>query len=54
VNDLRLQIRERTTANLDLRAQVKEHSGTIKKLKAELREASQRDKNGNLEAFLMT
>ena len=35
VNDLRLQIRELTNANLDLRAQLKEQSGTIEKLKAE-------------------
>ena len=36
VNDLRLQIRELTSANLDLRSQLKEQSGTIEKLKAEL------------------
>jgi len=35
VNDLRLQIRELTNANLDLRAQLKEQSITIEKLKAE-------------------
>ena len=35
VNDLRLQIRELTNANLDLRAQLKEQSDTIEKLKAE-------------------
>ena len=35
VNDLRVQIRELTNANLDLRAQLKEQSGTIEKLKAE-------------------
>jgi len=35
VNDLRLQIRELTNANLDLRAQLKEQSGTIEKLQAE-------------------
>jgi hypothetical protein len=35
VNDLRLQIRELTNANLDLRAQLKEQSGTIEKLKAD-------------------
>ena len=35
VNDLRLQIRELTNANLDLRAQLKEQSNTIEKLKAE-------------------
>lgn len=35
VNDLRLQIRELTNANLDLRSQLKEQSGTIEKLQAE-------------------
>ena len=35
VNDLRLQIRELTNANLDLRSQLKEQSGAIEKLKAE-------------------
>ncbi|MEP6890543.1 MAG: hypothetical protein ABI955_07600 [Nitrospirota bacterium] len=35
VNDLRLQIRELTNANLDLGAQLKEQSSTIEKLKAE-------------------
>jgi len=35
-NDLQLQIRELTNANLDLRAQQKEQSGTIEELKAEL------------------
>lgn len=35
VNDLRLQIRELTNANLDLRSQLKEQSGTIEKLNAE-------------------
>ena len=35
VNDLRLQLRELTNANLDLRAQLKEQSSTIEKLKAE-------------------
>ena len=35
VNDLRLQIRELTNANLDLRSQLKEQSCTIEKLKAE-------------------
>ena len=35
VNDLRLQIRELTNANLDLRAQLKDQSDTIEKLKAE-------------------
>ena len=36
VNDLRLQMRELTNANLDLRSQLKEQSSTIEKLKAEL------------------
>jgi len=36
VNDLRLQIRELTSANLDLRSQLKEQSATMEKLKAEL------------------
>ena len=35
VNDLRLQVRELTNANLDLRARLKEQSGTIEKLTAE-------------------
>jgi len=35
VNDLRLQMRELTNANLDLRSQLKEQSGTIEKLQAE-------------------
>ena len=35
VNDLRLQIRELTNANLDLRSQLKKQSGTIEKLQAE-------------------
>ena len=35
VNDLRLQIRELTNANLDLRSQLKEQSCTIEKLQAE-------------------
>ena len=35
VNDLRLQIRELTSANLDLRGQLKEQSGTIEKLQTE-------------------
>ena len=52
VNDLRLQLRELTDANLDLRAQLKEQSGTIEKLKAEFRETSRRETTGNLEAFI--
>lgn len=35
VDDLRLQMRELTNANLDLRSQLKEQSGTIEKLQAE-------------------
>jgi hypothetical protein len=35
VNDLRLQIRELTNANIDLRAQQKEQASTIEKLQAE-------------------
>ena len=35
VNDLRVQLRELTNANLDLRAQLKEQSGTIEQLKAD-------------------
>jgi predicted RNase H-like nuclease (RuvC/YqgF family) len=35
VNDLRLQMRDLTNANLDLRSQLKEQSDTIEKLKAE-------------------
>jgi FtsZ-binding cell division protein ZapB len=35
VNDLRLQIRELTNANLDLRSQLKDQSDTIEKLKAD-------------------
>ena len=54
VNDLRLQIRELTNANLDLRSQLKEQSGTIEKLQSRIRGASQREKPGNLEAFFST
>jgi len=35
MNNLRLQLRELTNANIDLRAQLKEQSSTIEKLKAE-------------------
>ena len=35
MDDLRLQIRELTNANLDLRSQLKEQSDMIKKLQAE-------------------
>jgi predicted RNase H-like nuclease (RuvC/YqgF family) len=38
VDDLRLQLRELTNANLDLRAQMKDQSDTIEKLKAEFEE----------------
>ena len=46
VNDLRLQIRELTNANLDLRAQLKEQSGTIEKLKAEFERLRNENKPG--------
>jgi hypothetical protein len=36
VNDLRVQLRELTNANLDLRAQLKEQSDMIEKLKADV------------------
>jgi predicted RNase H-like nuclease (RuvC/YqgF family) len=35
VNDLRLQMRDLTNANLDLRSQLKDQSDTIEKLKAD-------------------
>ena len=54
VNDLRLQMRELTNANLDLRSQLKEQSGTIEKLTSRIRGASQREKSGELEAFIRT
>ena len=47
VNDLRLQIRELTSANLDLRSQLKEQSGTIEKLKAELEGLRNEIRTGN-------
>jgi peptidoglycan hydrolase CwlO-like protein len=46
VNDLRLQIRELTNANLDLRSQLKEQSGTIEKLQAEFEELRNEKKLG--------
>lgn len=46
VNDLRLQIRELTNANLDLRSQLKEQSGTIEKLRAEFEELRNEKKPG--------
>jgi hypothetical protein len=47
VNDLRLQIRELTSANLDLRSQIKEQSDTMEKLKAELEQLRNEIKTGN-------
>lgn len=47
VNDLRLQIRELTSANLDLRGQLKEQSGTIEKLQAEFDRLRNELKPGN-------
>ena len=47
VNDLRLQIRELTNANLDLRAQLTEQSGTIEKLQAEFEGLRNEKKAGN-------
>ena len=44
VNDLRLQLRELTNANLDLRSQLKEQSNTIEKLKADF-EGLRNEKN---------
>jgi predicted RNase H-like nuclease (RuvC/YqgF family) len=44
VNDLRLQMRDLTNANLDLRSQLKEQSDTIEKLKAEF-EGLRNEKN---------
>jgi hypothetical protein len=44
VNDLRLQLRELTNANIDLRGQLKEQSDTIEKLKAEF-ERPRNEKN---------
>ncbi len=46
MNDLRLQLRELTNANLDLRAQLKEQSGTIEKLQAEFEGLRQEKKPG--------
>jgi hypothetical protein len=47
VNDLRLQIRELTSANLDLRSQLKEQSDAMEKLKAELERLRNEIKTGN-------
>jgi hypothetical protein len=46
VNDLRLQLRELSNANLDLRSQLKEQSDTIEKLKAEFEELRNKKKSG--------
>lgn len=46
-NDLRLQLRELTNANLDLRSQMKEQAATIEKLKAELEQLRIETKSGN-------
>jgi hypothetical protein len=50
VNDLRLQLRELTNANLDLRSQLKEQSGTIEKLQAEFEELRNEKKPGTSKA----
>lgn len=47
VNDLRLQMRELTNANLDLRSQLKEQSGTIEKLQTEFEGLRNEKKTGN-------
>lgn len=47
VNDLRLQVRELTNANLDLRAQLKEQSDTIEKLKGDVEKLRNEKKPGN-------
>ncbi len=47
VNDLRLQIRELTSANLDLRSQLKEQSDAMEKLKSELEQLRNEVKTGN-------
>jgi hypothetical protein len=46
VNDLRLQVRELTNANLDLRAQLKEQSDTIEKLKGDVEKLRNEKKPG--------
>jgi hypothetical protein len=46
-NDLRLQIRELTSANLELRSRLKEQSDTIKDLKAELEQLRHAIEAGN-------
>ena len=45
-NDLRLQLRELTNANIDLRAQLKEQSGTIEKLQAEFERLRNEKRSG--------
>jgi len=47
VNDLRMQIRELTSANLDLRSQLKEQFGMIEKIKAEFESLRNEKKTGN-------
>src|SRR6185369_16035220 len=47
VNDLRLQIRELTNANIDLRAQQKEQANTIEKLQAEFERLRNEKQTGN-------
>lgn len=48
VDDLRLQIRELTSANLDLRSQLKEQTDTIDQLKVEIERLRKEMKSGNL------
>lgn len=50
VNDLRLQVRELTDANLDLRAQLKEQSDTIEKLKADFEKLRNEKQPGSLKS----
>ena len=45
-NDLRVQLRELTNANIDLRAQLKEQSGTIEKLQAEFERLRNEKRSG--------
>ena len=45
-NDLHLQLRELTNANIDLRAQLKEQSGTIEKLQAEFERLRNEKRSG--------
>ena len=51
MNDLRLQIRELTNANLNLRSQLKEQSDTIQKLQAEFEELRQEKQPGTSKPF---